>query len=289
MRCRPMAQAGVFLWVGMFPSQATFGEAGHPLVLYQEGTVPVILSVPHGGDQGVLNCPPRTGQSLPQKAHFVTTRDTGTKELALELAKAIQKRTGQSPYLVVLLAHRKYLDGNRPAEKAYEAQPAQAVYEAYHQALDKACREVQRKFSAGLLLDIHGQGTAPDTIFRGTAAGKTVQRLRDRFGEQAYTGPESLFGWMKSAGLKVHPDPLDGKEASAFSGGYIVRRYGGLAFQIDAYQLEFGRNYRVQQARAKTSNGVAEAVEKYLTRYLDFPRPASPVSQKSPPAEELAP
>ena len=69
--------------------------------------------------------------------------------------------------------------------------PVKPVYDAYHAALTDYCRDVQQKFHMGLLLDIHGQATAEDTVFRGTQDGKTVTLLRERFGEAARTGQES--------------------------------------------------------------------------------------------------
>ncbi|MDZ4685693.1 MAG: hypothetical protein SH850_11560 [Planctomycetaceae bacterium] len=252
-------------------------------VTVQIGQLPIILSAPHGGTLPIPDVEvPREGEGLAKvPGGFVTSRDTGTEELVKEVAAAIEKKFGKRPYVVAARTHRKFVDMNRPAEKAYEDPDAKPVYDFYHQSLAKACREVQQTFRTGLLLDLHGQGTAKDTVFRGTKHGQTVTLLRERFGEPAHTGDESLWGSLKSRGWKVHPDPHDGKEQSGFTGGYIVQTYGShQGFGIDAIQLEFGADYRNAEARAKTAAALADALAEYAQRYLtvDLPqrKPNSP-------------
>ena len=51
-------------------------------------------------------------------------------------------------------------------------------------SLADAREAVRKQWGAGLLLDIHGQGSEIDTIFRGTAGGQSVKHLLDRHGEE---------------------------------------------------------------------------------------------------------
>ena len=248
------------------------GEEPSSFVRTQRGDLPIILSAPHGGKLDVPDVDIRKGENLPKGGSgFVADRDTGTEELAQQVASAIEKQFGKKPYFVIARSHRKYLDPNRPPEIAYEDADAKPVYDAFHSALRDACREVQQKFHKGLLLDIHGQGTAKDTVFRGTQNGKTVTLLRERFGEAAHVGETSLFGRLKTHGWKVHPDPFDGTEQSGFRGGYIVQTYGShQGFGIDAIQLEFGADYRAQNAREKTATTLTNAVAEYAADFLDL-------------------
>jgi len=246
-----------------------------PLVVVQRGELPIILSAPHGGQEPVPGAEPRNGEGLERKpSGFVTARDTGTEELAHEVADAVALRLGKRPYCVISRAHRKYLDPNRAPAAAYECEAAQAVYDAYHAAIEDACRDVRARFRAGLLLDLHGQGSAKDTVFRGTKNGATVAALRQRFGEAAHTGEASLWGQLKRRGWTVHPDPFDGREQPGFTGGYIVQRYGKQAdFGIDAVQLEFGASYRSAARRLATATVLADALADYAVRYLDCQLP----------------
>ena len=248
--------------------------ANEPLVQIQSGDLPIILSAPHGGNKAVPDVDIRKGEGLlkTRGSGFFTGRDSGTQELALQVAQAVEQRLGKKPYYVVADAHRKYIDFNRPAEIAYEDPDAKQTYDRYHGALTESCSAVQKRFHRGLLLDLHGQGTANDTVFRGTQDGKTVKLLRERFGEPAHSGEASLFARLKAGGWKVHPDPFDGREQNGFRGGYIVQTYGSHErFGIDAVQLEFGGDFRNAKQRAQTANKLAAAIAEYAANFLDVP------------------
>lgn len=257
--------------------EAASAKDSSPLVRTQVGELPIIVSAPHGGTQPI----PMVEEARDIKGKptggsgYVTARDTGTEELAGEVIKSIEARFGKKPYYVIAHQHRKFLDPNRPPKIAFDDPDARPVYEAYHGELDRYCREVQTKFHRGLLLDIHGQGAAKEKVFRGTQDGKTVSLLRQRFGESAVAGEESLFGRLKARGWTVYPDPLNGIEQAGYRGGYIVQTYGSPAYGIDAIQLEFGMDYRTQAARPKTAATLTEAVADYSALFLDIPKPAA--------------
>ena len=240
------------------------------LVTISSGSLPVILSAPHGGTLKISGVEPREGIGMETgPSGFFTGRDGGTSELAIAVADALEKSTGKRPYLVISNAHRKYLDPNRPSEIAYEDSDAAPVYQRYHGTLGKYCKEILEKHHAGLLLDIHGQGTSRETVYRGTSNGKTVTRLKERFGELAHSGDESLFGTLRRLGWKVYPHPGDGKEQSGFTGGYIVQTHGShRATGIDAIQMEFGADYRSKINREQTAKVLAQAIIEFTQEYL---------------------
>lgn len=250
-------------------------------VATQPGELPIILSAPHGGTAQPPDTVERKGDGLEKGPKgFFTGRDTGTEELCYEVAKAIELKLKKKPYIVAAKFHRRYIDPNRPAEIAFEDPDAKPVYDFYHGSLNRYCRDVQQKYQRGLLLDIHGQGSARDTVFRGTQNGKTVTLLRERFGESAHIGSDSLFGSLKTLGWKVHPLE-DGKEQAGFTGGYIVQTYGShQGFGIDAVQLEFGADYRAEETRKKTAAVLADAVATYKERYIDNALPAKEPEKK---------
>ena len=265
-------------------------RADEELVRVQPGELPIIISAPHGGRLDVPDVDLRTGRGLVAgPSGYVMSRDTGTEELADEVLKAIDRRFGKPAYAVIARFHRKHIDANRPADEAYEDPDAKATYDRYHNQLDSYCREVQKKFGKGLLLDLHGQGSEPETVFRGTQDGKTVKLLRERYGEAAHNGPDSLFGRFKARGWTVHPDPFEGREQDGFRGGFIVQTYGShRPLAIDAVQLEFGGEYRDPMARQKTAATLADAVSEYSVSFLGVapatpPPPPPPLPEK--PAE----
>jgi len=112
------------------------------LVTTRAGTVPVVLSSPHGGTKPIPDVAVRTRTELPK---FQTVRDEHTAELTEKIAAALKEELGQKPYVVILRAERKYVDVNRPSEQAYESELAKPVYDAFHAALRKDCDELREK------------------------------------------------------------------------------------------------------------------------------------------------
>lgn len=240
------------------------------LVLTGEGSIPILISAPHGGTLGMPGVAPREGKGLKTgPSGFFIGRDGGTQELALAVVEAIEQEFGEKPYFVVSATHRKYLDPNRPASIAFEDSSMQPVYDRYHQAMERYTKQILNNHQQGLLLDLHGQGSKRDTVFRGTSNGKTVSRLIRDFGKTAHEGEQSFFGILKSTGWTVHPDPFDGKEQSGFTGGYIVQTYGShQAIGIDAIQLEMGAIYRTKESRERIARELAKAIVQYSKLYL---------------------
>ncbi len=238
-------------------------------IVSQRGELPIILSAPHGGTKKLPGVPERKGVGIPKGgAGFSIAFDSNTDLLLLELASAIHAKFGKKPYFVLAQFSRRYVDANRPPEIAYEHPMAKPIYEAYHDALALHCRDVKKAFGRGLLLDIHGQGSARDTIFRGTQNGKTVTHLRERFGDKAHTGPKSFFGLLSARDIKVHPTEPDAKERAGFTGGHIVQKYGSRGYGIDAIQLECGFDYRDKMKIKGVAQKMADAVHEYAGLYL---------------------
>lgn len=270
------ARAGLPVVVAGFLLPALRAQEAAPkpsqFLTVQRGTLPIILSAPHGGSRRLPDVPERQGVGV---AKFVKARDERTAELAERLAAELERTLHGKPYLVPARFDRKYLDVNRPAESAFESDHARPYYRAYHDALTEACREVQRKWGRGLLLDIHGQAGYPDAVVRGTNDGKTVTLLRQRYGPAALTGPKSILGYLNHKGYDVLPrlDSQDG-EPARYKGGYIVQTYGShQGHGIDAIQLEFGTRYRRQKVVEQTARDLAEAITIFYREYVKDARP----------------
>ncbi len=250
-------------------------------VFTQAGELPIIISAPHGGTGEIPGVEKRKGEGLPTDgARFVTGRDTGTQELAYDVAAAIRARFGKSAYMVVSKAHRRFLDPNRSRDLAYEDPDAKPVYDHYHDSLADFCRQVTNRFQSGLLIDLHGQASKSGTVFRGTQNGSTVKHLRDTFGELSHTGDKSLFAWLQQRGWVVDPVPMTDKEQAGFTGGYIVQTYGSSKGSVvDAIQLEFGLEYRNENRRVETARVLANAVADYAEAYLKIQVPKEAATQ----------
>ncbi len=230
------------------------------------GTLPIIIAAPHGGRQAIAGVPIRRGAGVPQ---FTTERDNNTAELAETLALKVGNRFGARPFLVLAHFERKYVDANRPETAAYESTAAKPYYDDYHRALAEASEQIRLQWGGGLLLDIHGQGTVADTIFRGTNNGRSVAALRQRFGADAVNGPKSILAQMSLKGYKIAPTGVgDGRE-QRYTGGYTTQTYGShRGTRIDAIQLEFGNDLRSRRNLDRTADDLAHSIEIFAREYL---------------------
>jgi N-formylglutamate amidohydrolase len=263
----------VALLIALIPDVRARDDSSKPedFILIQKGTLPIIVSAPHGGRKKVPDVPERIGRGL---TNFQTVLDGNTAELAELFAAELEAQLKGKPWLVVARFERKYLDANRSAEQGYESEKARPLYDAYHGALAAACRAVKKQFGRGLLLDIHGQGEYRDAICRGTKNGKTVTLLKDRDGWPAVTGKRSVLGYLQRIGYKVLPScdaDEKTKEPAKFIGGYIVDTYGShTGYAIDAIQLEFGSALREREKDrySRTAKDLATAVAVFHDEYL---------------------
>jgi N-formylglutamate amidohydrolase len=236
------------------------------LLTLSTGNLPLVLVAPHGGREAIPGISIRQGNGVPQ---FKTGRDHNTGELAAAIAVKLGEMSGAKPFLVIARFDRKYIDANRPSAGAYEALEAQPYYAAFHTAVDQACKQIRKLWGRGLLLDIHGQATEANVIFRGTRHGKSVADLVQRFGQQALTGPSSILGQLAQKGYKIRPDPSITDRESRYSGGHTAQTYGShRATGIDAIQLEFGIRLRASDTVDRTAADVAAAIRVFAREYL---------------------
>ena len=239
---------------------------GDRLLVLWAGTLPVILSAPHGGREPVPGVAPRRGIGV---AQFAVERDSNTAELTEILAVKLRERFGAPPFLVIARFERKFVDANRDPSTAYEALQAKPYYESYHRAISVSAETIRQKWGGGLLLDIHAQGAQAETIFRGTDNGRSVSQLENRYGKTALTGPQSLLGHLASIGYKIQPDLSGQDRETRYSGGYTTRTYGShQGTKIDAIQLEFGSSLRAKANLERTANDLAQAIEVFARTYL---------------------
>ena len=118
------------------------------LVLVQQGSMPVILTAPHGGRAEIPNVELRRAQDgTPGPWGGVNTgADSSTDVLASGIAAELRKLTGRDPYLVVAKFARKYIDANHPPELGLEDPRARPYYDYYHRSIRRFVNEVRAKY-----------------------------------------------------------------------------------------------------------------------------------------------
>lgn len=243
------------------------------------GTLPIILSAPHGGRQAIPGVAARTGVGV---AQFTTERDANTDELTERVAAKLEAKLSAKPFLVVAQFHRKYVDANRPIQGAFESAEAKPHYDAYHRVLREARDRVRREWGGGLLLDIHGQGAQSETIYRGTNNGKTVMSLTRRFGAEAVAGPKSILGWLARLGYQILPHQPHREDR--YTGGYIVNTYGSHhGIGVDAIQLEIGSTLRARANLERMASDLADAIAVFAQEFLPAIKTSTGTQAISPP------
>lgn len=256
------------------------------LITVQRGTLPIIISAPHGGQCRIPGSKDRTTG--------VTVRDDMTAEVALLVAQRITAKLGQKPSFVIAQFSRKDADANRApgAPDAYENDAAKAQHAAYHAALRALVDEASTHAPGAILIDLHGQKREPDAIVRGTRDGKTVVKLLARAGDEALTGPDSICGRLRKSGYTILPaldEPATDRHPLSekfFDGGYIIAHYGAdpapnsaerdakdPAKTIDAIQLEIGRARSTDTL--KLARDLGDAVVAFHQRFLTLQGPAA--------------
>jgi N-formylglutamate amidohydrolase len=262
----------LLILLGLAPTAGAASPAD--FVQVQAGTLPIILTAPHGGRMAMPGVDRRTPPSrLPAGATFVTGFDPETDRLALGIAAGIRALTKRDVYFVVARFNRRYIDANRPPRIAFDQPAARPYYELYHQSIRRFVDEVRARHRHALLIDVHGQHKFPDALVRGTLNGRSVQRLVARGGVAAVTGPKGLFGQLEQNGFRVFPanvvPPVGRNEDAGFNGGYTLDRYGShRADGIDAVQLEFGAQYREKATLDNAISASARAVVAFSDAYL---------------------
>lgn len=237
------------------------------LVRSEAGGIPILITAPHGGR--------RTLPDIPTRRNGTIESDGNTLELATAISRHLADLMGARPSLVAALFHRRHVDVNRPAATAYEVPAGAPYYASYHAAVRAAVDRIRATYGGekALFLDLHGQAYERGTIYRGTAEGRTVERLLARAGETALIGPASVCGGLAAAGYAVFPPNTpfgDPPELRRFGGGYTVRTYGSNNPDgIDAIQLEFGATLRLDAAnRRRLARDLAEAIAAFAAAYL---------------------
>ncbi len=231
-------------------------------VFVQEGGLPILLAAPHGGWLDVPGVPVR-------KAGTRVT-DAKTFELTRILASGLENLFGRPVYVVAAKFRRRYVDANRAESVAFEDPAAWPVYDFYHRHMKEFITRLNTDYPGGaLLVDIHGQSQEQETVHRGTRDGRTVEKLIERHGNAALSGPNSIFGALQARGYNVFPEAMaacNPPEDRRFNGKHTIATYGSHNRDgVDAIQLEIGIRLREDD---KFPQALVEALGLFYQSYL---------------------
>lgn len=123
-------------------------------VEYQIGTLPMIISVSHGGNLEPVSIPNRTCNNP------VYVVDAYTIETALEIKNKLFELTGCYPHLIISHLKRNKLDPNRNLADAACGNPeAVTAWQEFHNFITTARNTANLQYSNNtLFFDLHGHG-----------------------------------------------------------------------------------------------------------------------------------
>ena len=224
----------------------------------RSGTLPIILTVPHGGALKPDN--------VLARRYGVTGTDSNTIPLAEMIIEELAARYGGKPHAIISRLSRTRLDPNRELAEAAQGDPtAIAAWHRFHDSAQKACDTVMKKNGMGLLLDIHGHRHLDQRVELGylvkgeilkhsdaelnadaALIASTSIRDLDKRSPQSFAelvrGPKSLGGLLEFNGFRCLPSPSKANPAflaGYFSGVYDVAAHGSRSGgTVSAIQVE---------------------------------------------------
>ncbi len=198
------------------PGQTYAGRKGY--VEYLPGTLPLVLSAPHGGEL--------EPSEMPDRSYGTFVRDLNTIDLVLRVRTAFLELTGAYPHVVLSHVDRLKLDPNREIGEGAQGNPeAERAWWEYHTFLQRAGTLVEEARGEGLYIDLHGHGhevqrlelgyllsasdlSSPDEALAGLRDFTSLRALAMKPGMDLPTlirGPGSLGSLMDIEGFPAVP------------------------------------------------------------------------------------
>jgi N-formylglutamate amidohydrolase len=178
---------------------------------FQSGNVPILITVPHGGNDAPANVDARTTSY----SGFVTSRELHLRDIAVALANELDTTHGITPYMVIGESHRQYIDYNRDEtiavsgglNQAYEDADANTYYDEYHGRIAGYVSTIKSNHGgSGLLIDLHGASSVPDKLLRGTRNGDSIWALLSGHAVASITASEEPY--PGETAVMAHDDDL---------------------------------------------------------------------------------
>ncbi|MFX1393580.1 MAG: N-formylglutamate amidohydrolase [Promethearchaeota archaeon] len=230
----------------------------------REGTVPIILSCPHGGFL--------RPKKIPDKLKGVQIADKNKFLISKKIIQVLFQKFNIQIYYILSKIHRSKVDFNRPPRAFsafnHDSIEAKRIHHIYHEFIQKFYHKCLSKFKRCLFIDLHGftkpHEDYPDIIF-GHLFGNTLKIINDSnsCNIQIYWGFTEL---VKSLSKKFTID--DGLGMTDFnlgySGGYITHQFHKRILS-NAVQIEVSKHIRENRLLTKIFiDGFVSAIKNCL-------------------------
>lgn len=258
------------------------------------GSMPLIITVPHGGTLAPANIPDRSCPGI------VTVTDSHTMELAREISKVLGEKYGIHPYLVICHLKRTKIDQNRGIDEGTCGHRAMvAPWNRFHDYIDTALTDMVKQFGSALYIDLHGHGHSKQRLELGYSLGindlgnvytstnletmwhqSSLNNLRSIHNGRDFRsfiiGDKAFGTLMENEGFPAVPgkqEPYPQSSDPFFNGGYNTRLYTGSEYpKVFGWQIE--SNYTgvrdTEESRAAFARAFAEVIMQYMQHTMNY-------------------
>ncbi|MGB4841124.1 MAG: T9SS type A sorting domain-containing protein [Saprospiraceae bacterium] len=270
-------------------SQTIYGENNY--IEYSVGTLPLVISVPHGGNLSPDDIPTRTCNSP------TTVTDANTVELGRLIDTAFMNLTGCHPHMIYCHLRRTKIDCNRPiGDGTCGNITAEKAWNEFQDFIIAAQKGAQNHYEEKVFyIDLHGHGHAIQRLELGyLLSDNELERTDAILNSSQYISNSSIKNLVESnvhnlshaellrgqnalgtllgnAGFPAVPseqDPFPGTNTSYFSGGYNTQMHTSYIPDnpVNGVQLEcnFTNVRDTYTNRKRFADSLASVISKYL-------------------------
>ncbi len=308
----------VFAGSHALPQEVVFGKDNY--IEYQIGTLPIVISVSHGGKLAPMAIPDRTCNDP------VYATDAYTIETALEIKNSLFKATGCYPHLIICHLKRTKLDCNRNiTDGACGNVEAETAWAEFHQFIATARQAANEQYDYNtFFIDLHGHGNPIQRIelgyllydyeleesdnvlntgeyVRNSSIGSlAMNNLNGLSHAQLLRGPKAFGTLLANLDYPSVPSqqiPYPGRYTNYFSGGYITVNHTSYATGVKINGLQMELNYSgVRNSAANRSlfaDSFSKAIIDYMSTHFDLTwnecNPLSILETQQPPGIPVSP
>lgn len=275
--------------------EVVFGTNNY--VEYQVGTLPLVISVPHGGNLEPGLIPNRTCNNP------VYAVDTFTIETALEIKNKLFAATGCYPHMVISHLKRNKLDPNRNlADGACGNPEAILAWDEFHDFIADARNSANQQYNdQTFFVDLHGHGNPIQRIELGyllyddelelsdntlnttqyinysSIKNLALNNVNNYTHAELLRGPQAFGTFLTNNNFPSVPSqsiPFPGITSNYFSGGYITANHTcyNPAAPINGLQMElnFSNLRDTPVNRSAFSNAFTQSIIEYFNIHFSL-------------------
>jgi len=236
-----------------FPGKSILGR--NEYIQYIPGTLPLVLSAPHGG----YKKPDEIKDRVDGTDHW----DKLTIEATLAIQKSFYEMTGKYPYVILNRLQRIKLDPNRAIGIAAQGDSlAEIAYNEFHNFIETAEKDVEAKWGTGLYIDIHDHNhkthmyelgyllegellafsddDLDDPLFMEKSSLRNLAKNSTYKFSEILRGDVSFGAYLGKYGYKTVPSPTIPSPGTEYfySGGYNTRQHAAPTPNFNGFQIE---------------------------------------------------